>query len=1151
MWKLLAVGMMAATAFGWMPMSGMAQINGSQHGQFHAQRILVQPRPGLGAGALADLHNRKRARVLHKFAAFQELQVIELPAGQNVLDAVREYQASGLVLFAEPDYVVHAVGAIPNDPRYADGTLWSLNNTGQGGRTPGADIDAPEGWGILHDATNVIVAIVDSGLRITHEDLAANLWVNPNEIANNGLDDDGNGVVDDVNGVSVLNGVKSGVLTDEAGHGTHVAGIIGAVGNNGVGMVGVCWRVKLMACKFMDASGNGYISDAVTCIDYARSKGAKVINCSFGSSNSVYSLQTALNNCRTAGIVVVAAAGNDGSDNDALPFYPASYTLDNIVSVAASDGNDALAWFSNYGQNSVDVAAPGYVIYSTYPSADNGYTYLSGTSMAAPLVSGVLALMRARYPLESPAQLLRRLYDAADRKAGLAGKCVTGGRVNLFNALNNYQMLATNYNWISTNGHVPLTLADNGVSDALPLPFVFNFYGSNWSNLYVGANGLLGFESTGLDSISNNDLAGSSPPNSVLCPFWDDLNPEAGGAVTYGVDGSAPNRRFVVTWSAVPHKNYTSTKFTFQAVLEESSQRILFQYQETRPDRYKTAYGYVGGGGRATVGIKDSLGAKAVNYEINGVPRLVSNATAIVFVPLPAEAMAITPAAGFASAGNAGGPFTPSSQTYTLANNGNVPLNWQGAVSQPWLSLSASNGLLGVGASTNVTLYLNAQANALPGGNYAAQAVFYNNGNSNTPFIRSISLAVAGTNALLSVAPASSLVSTGYVGGPFSPASQLYTVMNPGDAPMSWVATPSDGWLTVTPGGGTLSAGGAVTMIISINTAANSLQTGRYTNRVFITNLTTGAGSTSRVVELEVLTLPALLSVSPDVDFYASGIAGGPFEMSPSIYTLSNAGLGSLVWEVGHQAVWLAVSPENGSLAPGQSVTVNVMLSGDAAGLPPGVYHDVLVFTNKTSGAGSLIREAILTIYPPPGVLQVDPINFLALTGYVGGVFAPDSVGFKIENVGGSNLAWRATADANWLSLSLEEGVLEAGEVTNITVFPTAQASALPAGQYTNTIIFTNMQGSVIAPQHEVTLTMFPKPFLQPIYGGRTPEDFRFYVVGQPGHKYVLEVSQNFTNWVGFLTNTVGSNGFTEIVEPVSHDVRRQFYRLRVPNWFQ
>jgi PKD repeat protein len=346
---------------------------------------------------------------------------------------VATYLHSGLVEYAEPDYRVEVM-AVPDDFRYGDGSLWGLHNTGVYGGTPGADIQAQAAWDIQNTAGNIIVAVIDTGVRYTHEDLAGNMWVNPGEIPGNGVDDDGDGYVDDVHGIDAIN--NGGDPDDDYGHGTHVSGTIGGVGNNSVGVVGVAWQVQIMACKFLDSSGNGFVSDAIKCMDYARSKGARVVNTSWGSpSFNSQALHDAIDSLRQAGIILVAAAGNSADNDDTNPLYPASYDLDNILSVAATTRTDELASFSSYGAGSVDLGAPGAAIFSCWNGSNSDYRYFDGTSMAAPHVSGACALLMAHFPGDNYQQIIQRILSNVDPLPGLAGKCVSGGRLNLEKAL--------------------------------------------------------------------------------------------------------------------------------------------------------------------------------------------------------------------------------------------------------------------------------------------------------------------------------------------------------------------------------------------------------------------------------------------------------------------------------------------------------------------------------------------------------------------------------------------------------------------------------------------------------------------------------------------------------------------------------------------
>ena len=322
----------------------------------------------------------------------------------------------------------------PTDPLFAN--QWDFHNTGQTGGTFDADIDAPEAWDVTTGTGSTIVAVIDTGVDYLHPDLAANIWVNQDELPGNGIDDDGNGYVDDIRGYDFYNNDNNPL--DDHGHGTHVAGTIGAVGNNGVGVAGVNWDVQIMPLKFLGADGSGTTSDAIEAIRYAIDNGAHISNNSWGGDPFSQSLYNAIRDARDVGHIFVAAAGNGnfigfGLDNDATPFYPAGYDLDNIVAVAATDHNDDIAIFSNYGATTVDLVPRACRSSARLPNGNYGLN--SGTSMAAPHVAGALSLVRDYVPGLTYRQIIDRVLASADPVTALDGKTVTGGRLNVAAAL--------------------------------------------------------------------------------------------------------------------------------------------------------------------------------------------------------------------------------------------------------------------------------------------------------------------------------------------------------------------------------------------------------------------------------------------------------------------------------------------------------------------------------------------------------------------------------------------------------------------------------------------------------------------------------------------------------------------------------------------
>ncbi len=332
------------------------------------------------------------------------------------------------ISYVEPDFLRFA-GAIPNDSRF--GELWGMNSAQD------ADIDAPEAWDLFMGNGSIVVGIIDTGIDYNHPDLAANIWVNPGEDLNgngavegfelNGIDDDGNGYVDDLRGYDFA--YEDSNPMDGNAHGTHVAGTVGGAGNNGLGVAGVAWDVGLAALMVLDDSGSGYTSDIRTAVAYAASKGMRVTNNSYGGGGFSSSMSAAIQSAGQAGMLFVAAAGNDGRNADTFPNYPSGYTHSYIVSVASMTSSGQLSSFSNYGSASVDLGAPGSGILSTVPGG--AYANFSGTSMATPHVVGAAALALMFITSLSVDELRIAIFSSVDPAAALAGRCVAGGRLSV------------------------------------------------------------------------------------------------------------------------------------------------------------------------------------------------------------------------------------------------------------------------------------------------------------------------------------------------------------------------------------------------------------------------------------------------------------------------------------------------------------------------------------------------------------------------------------------------------------------------------------------------------------------------------------------------------------------------------------------------
>ena len=388
--------------------------------------ILVKFKPGFAESDKAIVRSQVGGIRLDKIPSVPGLESISTQIDPKV--AADQISRMPWVEYAEPDYTVHA-SVIPNDPSF--GSLWGMNNTGQSGGVPNADIDAPEAWDIFTGSSNTVVAVIDTGIQRTHPDLAANMWTNPNEITGNGIDDDNNGRIDDTNGWDFVNGDNDPM--DDNGHGTHCAGTIGGVGNNGAGVAGVNWNVKLVALKFLSSGGSGSTSNAVLAVDYCRRTGIKISNNSWGGGGFSQSLYDAINNASSIGHIFVAAAGNNGSNNDSAAFYPANYNLNNLIAVASIDRYGNRSSFSNYGATTVDLGAPGSSIVSTVPT--DGYATYSGTSMATPHVTGAIALLWGFKPNWTWQQVKDGILSTVRPSTAMNGITVTGGVLNVRNAL--------------------------------------------------------------------------------------------------------------------------------------------------------------------------------------------------------------------------------------------------------------------------------------------------------------------------------------------------------------------------------------------------------------------------------------------------------------------------------------------------------------------------------------------------------------------------------------------------------------------------------------------------------------------------------------------------------------------------------------------
>lgn len=466
-----------------------------------------------------------------------------------------------LIRYVEPDYVVRSQQTIPNDPKF--GSLWGLNNT----TTSTADISAPEIWDLTTGDPQLVIGGIDTGIDYTHPDLASNIWHNTAEITN-GLDDDANGYIDDVTGWNFSDDNNSPM--DGQGHGTHTAGTMGAVGNNGIGIAGVNWNCRMIPLKFLDNSGNGAISDALDALNYVaglrrRGVNIRITNNSWGGGGYSFMFQEALSEQAALGILFMAAAGNESRNNDLIPFYPASYNVANILSVAATDAADSLASFSHYGSNTVHLAAPGVGIYSTTPAGN--YGLMNGTSMATPHVAGVAALLWSLWPSANAGDIRDAILRGVDVLPSLSGKTMTGGRLNARRSVDTlFRIVHTPrgnaYN--SGNGYA----IDSEIGPAI-------LTDTNKLSVFWALNEATNFTEVSCFNVSNHSFKALIPehPEGSTLYYWLQATPITG--LTVRLPSNAPHAAY--SFSVVPSKTLlvTGTPATISHTLPDYGEYVL------------------------------------------------------------------------------------------------------------------------------------------------------------------------------------------------------------------------------------------------------------------------------------------------------------------------------------------------------------------------------------------------------------------------------------------------------------------------------------------------------------------------------------------------------------------------------------------------
>lgn len=692
-------------------------------------QLLVRWKNNIAIQNINFTHQSLKAKVLEKFARPNGLELVQIPSEIGIQRAIETYQKNSQVAYVEPNYYVHTQ-VTPNDSKWAE--QWALNNTGQTRGTADSDVNGPEMWEITTGSSDVVLGIIDTGVFYTHPDLVSNIWVNTEEIAGNGIDDDNNGYIDDMHGINAK--TKKGDPKDDNGHGSHVAGIMGATGNNAEGISGINQKIAIVGCKFLDAGGGGSISDAITCMDYylqLKTRARRPVNLvatnnSWAGGGYSQAMMDAITAHKDAGILFMAAASNEGNNNDETEIYPANYPSSNVISVAATNHKDILSDFSNYAKHSVHISAPGEDILSTV--LNGGYASFSGTSMATPHVTGMAGLIKSRYPELDWVGIKNLIISGGQKIAAGKDKTISGRRLRgagedgtgsltckdqLVNARispkrDNMTIVAgktidfavMNINCANPNGSAPVvsnidgfTLNDDGLgidntaldgiyseqwtptaggdysfdlgagglvkvsvynpanwqaytvttseysyrtiagtkltmedddSATITSPFSVKFAGDQggFKNIHVGSNGIISFTDSRISGYQNQALPIASY-QSVIAPYWDDLDPSRIGGVYYEVIGEAPNRELVIEWRGVSHFE-SKESLTFEVVFFENSSNILFNYADVtlKNASYEK-------GASATIGIQTGAGA-ATQYGFNK-PVLTDNSS-LLFV---------------------------------------------------------------------------------------------------------------------------------------------------------------------------------------------------------------------------------------------------------------------------------------------------------------------------------------------------------------------------------------------------------------------------------------------------------------------------------------------------------------------------------------
>ncbi|MEW6210552.1 MAG: S8 family serine peptidase [Acidobacteriota bacterium] len=956
--------------------------------------LLVRFKKNAPLHQISLAHSQLGAEVIKEFP-LTGWQRVRLPEGMSVGDGLSLYKNSDSVLEAQPNYIYHVL-ATPNDPRY--GELYGMTK-----------IQAPVAWNTTTGSANVVVAIIDTGVLYTHEDLAPNMWRNPGEIPGNNLDDDNNGYRDDVHGIDVAN--RDSDPLDDFDHGTHVAGIIGAAGNNSLGIAGVNWSVSIMAVKLHNVNGSATSAGAVECFQYVtmmknRGVNIRVTNNSWGGAPEAagydQALKDAIDAAGNAGILNVFAAGNSNSNNDLAPFYPASYNSPSILAVASSTDLDSRSGFSNYGAAGVDVAAPGSSILSAI-IYQPGYGYKSGTSMASPHAAGAAALVAASNPQLSNLSLKATLINTVDALPQWTGVVRSGGRLNVARAIST----PTVCNF--TLDHMSRSFGANGGTDTVNITAATS---CDWA--VVSNAGWIDITSFDVGS-GNGAVSYTVEPNTSSAPRAGTIT-IAGKTFNVSQSGSS-----VCSYSLNPlSRNFSASGGAGSVGVTAPSGCA---WTAVSNDSWINVTGGASGSGDGSVSYSVSVNSSSVtrtgSITIAGQTHSVtqSGASACSFSLAPTSA-------SFAASGGAGsvGVTAPSGCAWTAASNASfititagasgagsgtvnytVSTNNSSSIRTGTLSIAGQTFTVTQAASSCVsTISPQSRAFGSTGGtgyftvsaistcNWAAQsgsAWITITAGANGPGPKTLKYSVAANP---STSSRSGVIIIGKFqhtvtqsgatcGYSISPASQPFSsgggsgsVGVTAAAGCSWTAVSNAAFITITAG-----ASGAGSGTVNFNVAANTSSSSR-------SGTVTIAGQTFTVTQ--------------------SGAGGGcSFGIAPTSQNFASAGgLGTVNVTASSGCAWTAVS--NAAF---------ITITGGYGGSGSGVVSFSVAANASSSRSGTMtIAGQTFTVTQNGGVTcayTIDPINRqLGRAGGSGTVTVTTSAG----------CAWTAVSNVGWITLT-------------------------------------------------------------------------------------------------------------------------------------